>query len=280
MKISRKIKKNYGLLFSAVLILALLLVPSTSCKSEPVTTTVTVTEKSTVTSTAVSTVTNTVTNTVTITNTVTNTPTTQTSTSKTTTPTTTTKTSTTTSTPTTSTTLAYTTGTTSVAWTADGVITEGEYAQMQQMDDNYYAYWNTDNEYIYVGVKVKTQGWIGFGVNFNIMAGSEYYIYADMVFGQFVNGEGKVYDGYAYASSTFGADSLFKANDDLVASGITRDSEYTTMEFKRALNTGDDVYDCVYKPGESNYLVWCYAKTDKMLAWATGGNGDMITITL
>jgi hypothetical protein len=147
------------------------------------------------------------------------------------------------------------------------------------MDDNYYAYWNTDNEYIYVGVKVKTQGWIGFGVNFNIMAGSEYYIYADMVFGQFVNGEGKVYDGYAYASSTFGADSLFKANDDLVASGITRDSEYTTMEFKRALNTGDDVYDCVYKPGESNYLVWCYAKTDKMLAWATGGNGDLITIT-
>jgi hypothetical protein len=28
---------------------------------------------------------------------------------------------------------------------------------MQQMDANYYAYWNTDDEYIYVGVKVKTE---------------------------------------------------------------------------------------------------------------------------
>jgi hypothetical protein len=280
LKINRKIRKNGALFFSAILILTLLLVPSMSCKSEPVTTTLTVTEKSTVTSTVVSTVNNTVTNTTTVTSTVTNTPTTQTSTSKTTTPTTTKTSTSSTTTPTTSTTLAYTTGTTSAAWNADGIITEGEYAQMQQMDDNYYVYWNTDDEYIYVGVKVKTQGWIGFGVNFNIMAGSEYYIYADMVFGQFVNGEGKVYDGYAYASSTFGADSLFKANDDLVASGITRDSEYTTMEFKRALNTGDDVYDCVYKPGESNYVVWCYASTDKMLAWAVGGNGAMITMTL
>ena len=279
MKIINKKRKYAWLFISSILIIALL-VPSMSCQSEPVTTTTTITEKSTVTSTVVSSVTNTITNTETVTNTVTNTPTTQTSTSKTTTPTTTTKTSTTTSTPTTSTTLAYTTGTTSVAWTADGVITDGEYAQMQQMDSNYYAYWNSDDEYIYVGVKVKTQGWIGFGVNFNIMAGSEYYIYADMVFGQFVNGEGRVYDGYAYASSTFGADSLFKANDDLVASGITRDSEYTTMEFKRALNTGDDVYDCVYKPGESNYVVWCYATTDKMLAWAIGGNGAMFTMTL
>jgi len=269
-------KRKYGLiLFSAVLILAML-VPSMSCKSEPVTTTTTITEKNTVTSTVVSSVTSTVTNTQTVTSTITSTLTptpTQTSTSQTT--PTTTKT-----TPTTSTTMTYSTGTTSVAWTADGVITEGEYAQMQQMDNNYYAYWNTDDEFIYVGVKVKTQGWIGFGVNFNIMAGSEYYIYADMVFGQFVNGEGKVYDGYAYASSTFGADSLFNANDDLIASGITRDSEYTTMEFKRALNAGDDVYDCAYKPGESNYIVWCYAKTDKMLAWAVGGNGGMITITL
>ena len=275
MKIINKKRKYVWLFISSILIIALL-VPSMSCKSEPVTTTTTITEKSTVTSTVTSNVTNTITNTETVTSTVTSTLTpTQTSTSQ-----STTATSTTSTPSSTSTTLAYTTGTTSVAWNADGIITEGEYAQMQQMDSNYYAYWNSDDEYIYVGVKVKTQGWIGFGVNFNIMAGSEYYIYADMVFGQFVNGEGKVYDGYAYASSTFGADSLFKANDDLVESGITRDSEYTTMEFKRALNTGDDVYDCVYKPGESNYVVWCYAKTDKMLAWAVGGNGYIITMTL
>jgi hypothetical protein len=53
--------------------------------------------------------------------------------------------------------MTYTTGTTSVAWSADGIISEGEYAQMQQMDDNYYAYWNSDDEYVYVGIKVKTE---------------------------------------------------------------------------------------------------------------------------
>jgi hypothetical protein len=260
LKINRKIRKNGELFFSAILILALLLVPSMSCKSEPVTTTLTVTEKSTVTSTAVSTVNNTVTNTTTVTSTVTNTPTTQTSTSK----TTTTKTSTTAS-ATTSTTLAYTTGTTSVAWNADGVITEGEYAQMQQMDANYYAYWNTDDEYIYVGVKVKTEGWVGFGVNFNIMSPSEYYIYGDIVFGHFVDGVPVVFDGYAVVTDVWGPDVDYGGNDDIVEWGLTRVDGYTTMEFKKPLDSGDPIYDTAYKPGQSNYVLWLYSDKDRML---------------
>jgi len=173
--------------------------------------------------------------------------------------------------------MTYTTGTTSVAWSADGVITEGEYSQMQQMDNNYYAYWNADDEYIYVGVKVKTEGWVGFGVNFNIMGTSEYYIYGDVVFGQFVNGEPRVYDGYVFASSTWAVDTVFGADDDLLDWGMTRADGYTIMEFKRVLDTGDEVYDTAYKPGESNYILWVYNSNDKMLAWPTGG---IITLTI
>jgi len=274
-----KTTNKLGFTFTSILVLFLLFVSVTSCKPETVTTTATITEKSTITSTVVSNVTNTITNTETITSTVTSTFTpTQTSTSQTT-PSTTQSTPTTTqTTPTTSTTMTYTTGTTSVAWSADGVITEGEYSQMQQMDNNYYAYWNADDEYIYVGVKVKTEGWVGFGVNYNIMQANEYYIFGDIVFGHFVNGEPVVFDGYAVVTDVWGPDVDYGGTDDIAEWGLTRVDGYTTMEFKKPLDSGEAVYDTAYKPGEANYVIWLYSDKDRMLGIPK--YGELITIIL
>jgi hypothetical protein len=255
MKFSNKRKKYVLSLFSAVMVLAML-VPSISCKPETLTTTVTITEKSNVTSTVVSNVTNTVTNVETITSTVTSTFTpTQTSTSQTTPSTTQTTPTTTQTTPTTSTTLTYTTGTTSVVWSADGVITEGEYAQMQQMDANYYMYWNIDEEYVYFGIRVKTSGYVQIGISTSAVLNS------DVVRGWVKNGEVTVYDGSVTSPVEVPSDTELGGTNDLLDSGMTESDGYTTMEFKRALKTNDS-YDLEFKYGSYTNITWSYGSND------------------
>jgi len=93
---------------------------------------------------------------------------------------------------------------------------------------------------------------------------------ADAVFGHFVNGEPVVYDGYIISSTTMASDTQLKKTDDIVEWGMTRADGYTTMEFKRLLDTGDRIHDCALKVGGPNYIVWGYGSTDKISIWQGG----------
>ena len=42
-------------------------------------------------------------------------------------------------------------------WVPDGLVTE--YSNSSQLDNNYELYWGSDDQYIYVGMKAKTDGW-------------------------------------------------------------------------------------------------------------------------
>jgi hypothetical protein len=122
-------------------------------------------------------------------------------------------------------------------WVPDGVIDDGEYAASNSYD-NYTICWRADDQYIYIGITAETTGWVAMAVQ----PGSKMKD-ADMVLG-FVDGdETTVYD--QYSTGTFGphsSDAELGGTDDILDYGGSESGGLTTIEFKRALNTGDE-YD-------------------------------------
>jgi hypothetical protein len=66
------------------------------------------------------------------------------------------------------------------------------------------------------------------------------------------------------------SDVQLKKTDDIIEWGMTRTDGYTTMEFKRLLDTGDTIHDCALNVGGANYIVWGYGSTDKISLWRGG----------
>ena len=156
-----------------------------------------------------------------------------------------------------------------VEWTADGAINIGEYDNSQKFSNSYEIFWNSDGEYIYVGIQVATNGWVAVGLQPDIRSNTN----VDMILG-FVDGAGKVtiYDLFnaEYPGLNPQDVVLGGSNDILLAAGtegmeveVSEDEEgpvYTTIEFKRKLNTGDQ-YDQVFYDGP-NTIVWAYGRED------------------
>jgi len=72
-------------------------------------------------------------------------------------------------------------------WVADGKITLGEYTKTLSPGGSYQLHWTNDEEYIYVGIKVATTGWVALGIQPDLR--SEKNI--DMILG-FVRGGEKI----------------------------------------------------------------------------------------
>ena len=45
----------------------------------------------------------------------------------------------------------------------DGVINTKEYQEYSSMNAKYTVYWSTDGEFIYMGLKARTSGWVAIG---------------------------------------------------------------------------------------------------------------------
>ena len=71
-----------------------------------------------------------------------------------------------------------------IQWEADGVITHGEYTGVQVYGD-YEIHWASDKEYIYIGMRAKTSGWVAVGFDATPATGMAN---ADMILGV-VNGD-------------------------------------------------------------------------------------------
>jgi DOMON domain-containing protein len=142
-------------------------------------------------------------------------------------------------------------------WQADGIINESEYKGNQSFG-KMNVYWNYDDKYIYFGLSAPDTGWISIG-----LCDTGDHTDADMIIGYVKSGTVHVFDCYHEGSDEEGEhpiDSNLGGNDDITVFGGTEIDYVTTIEFKRALITGD-AYDVDFIIGE-NKIIWAYSGDD------------------
>jgi hypothetical protein len=156
-----------------------------------------------------------------------------------------------------------------IVWAADGVITPGEYQSNKSFGD-YELWWTADDQYVYMGMKAKTEGWVAVGFDPETMMKN-----ADIVQG-YVK-DGKLFIADMYSSNQFGPhppDTEQGGTYDILASGGKSDSGYTTVEFKRKLDTGDK-YDKPLHKG-LNKIIWAYGSDPQFTIKHTArGSGEI-----
>lgn len=154
-----------------------------------------------------------------------------------------------------------------VAWEADGVITPGEYTGVQ-VYGNYEIHWTRDEEHIYVGMRAKTGGWVAVGFDATPGAGMAD---ADMVLGV-VNCCGvTISDEFGTGPTTHRPDTELGGTDDILEFGGMEQEGWTTIEFKRALDTGDP-YDAVLAEGTIT-IIWAYSASKSLTAYHSANRG-------
>jgi len=142
-------------------------------------------------------------------------------------------------------------------WNADGILGANEYLGEAQYG-NYEIRWRTDEEFIYIGIRAKTNGWVSVGFE-----PSSRMANADMVVGFVQDGTASVSD--QFSSGDFGPhppDTDLGGTDDILEFDGMEDGGYTTIEFKRALDTGDE-YDHQFAVG-TNQIIWAYGSDDSI----------------
>jgi hypothetical protein len=140
-------------------------------------------------------------------------------------------------------------------WSADGIIKVREYYGAENYDD-FEILWRNDEQNIYIGMKAKTSGWVSMA----FQPGSRMKD-ADMVLGFVRNGETTIFD--LFSTGDFGPhfpDDQFGGANNVLEFGGSEDGEFTIVEFRRALNTGDE-YDVAVSSGE-NKIIWAYSSSD------------------
>lgn len=144
-----------------------------------------------------------------------------------------------------------TTASTKVTWVADGIITPGEYQKSKTYND-YEIAWSSDDQYIYVGIRAKTTGWVAVGFDPEIMMKN-----ADIIQGYVKDGTVTIVD--MFSTGEFGPhppDTQLGGTNDILESGGKIENEYTVIEFKRKLDTGDKFDKPLHKG--INKIMWAY----------------------
>ena len=154
-------------------------------------------------------------------------------------------------------------------WSADGIIKAREYFGANNYGD-YDIYWRSDGEYICIGMKARTSGWVAMA----IQPGKRMKD-ADMVFGFIKDGEVTVYD--LFSTGDFGPhppDTELGGTNDILDFGGKEESDYTVIEFKRALDTTEE-YDNKLSGGR-NQIIWAYGSADELtLKHSKRGYGEI-----
>jgi hypothetical protein len=159
----------------------------------------------------------------------------------------------------------------SETWKADGVLGDNEYLG-EITYGNFEIRWTTDEKNIYFGIKAKTEGWAAIGLK-----PSSRMKDADMIFGAVSNGKTSVSD--EFSTGTFGPhspDTELGGSDDIIEFGGREDGGFTTIEFSRALDTGDN-YDNVLTKGTVK-IIWAYGSSDDFDGQHTSRGSGEITL--
>jgi len=141
-------------------------------------------------------------------------------------------------------------------WRPDGIITKGEYKYGVKLQ-SFELYWFIEGEYIYFGIKGHTYGWVAIGFN-----PSDKMKDADIVFAWIKAGIVGIDDQYSTGETgPHTSDTELGGTFDIEDYGGQEAEGWTTIEFKRKLNTGDS-YDYAIVPGEEVKVMWAIGLSD------------------
>ena len=143
-------------------------------------------------------------------------------------------------------------------WQPDGIISPGEYFFTRVLDDgNYEISYRTDERHIYIGLKVKTTGWVGVGIQPDR---DKQMLAADIVFSYITADTVMVSDHFGTGSDSHLPDTELGGTDDILESGGKEEEGCTVIEFKRALIT-EDKYDIPLVESVQT-IIWAYGLYD------------------
>jgi len=144
-------------------------------------------------------------------------------------------------------------------WVADGVISQDEYVGTDLYGDNleYQVHWKRDALYIYVAIKARTSGWVAIGFQPALESEKK----NDVILGMVRDGETVVYDLIGDISAgVYDEDTDLGGSNSVVEFGGAEEGDYTIIEFKRKLNTGDLYDQPLYE--DINTIIWAYGSAD------------------
>jgi len=142
--------------------------------------------------------------------------------------------------------------------TVDGVVSQDEYDLMVTYDSaRYEVYWTFENNQMYMAVSALTTGWVAIGFD-----PTDRMKDADMVYG-WVTAQGAiVLDLYATGvNGPHPEDTSMGGTYDLLEATGREASGWTTLEFRRNLNTGD-TYDNVIPTTGTIPIIWAVGPVD------------------
>ena len=143
-----------------------------------------------------------------------------------------------------------------VAWSPDGVIAPDDYSATKDFPD-YELHWRSDGQYAYMAMKARTSGWVAIGIGPDSRMRN-----ADVILGYVKEGKTVIYD--MFSTGFYGPhppDAQMGGTDDILEFGGREEGEYTIIEFKRALATGDR-YDKELVRGTID-IIWAYGPSDE-----------------
>ena len=142
-----------------------------------------------------------------------------------------------------------------VAWTADGIISDGEYSGGVG-ENNYELFWRRDGDDILIGMRAEAEGWVAVA-----FGPQPLHAETDSVIGYVTAAGASVFD--MYSTGPLGpcvADTELGGSDDIIEFAGREADGVTVIEFRRSLNTGDE-YDGVLNDGV-NEVLWAYSNHD------------------
>jgi len=135
---------------------------------------------------------------------------------------------------------------------------------------NYEIRWLSDDQYIYIGIRAKTTGWVALGIKPTSAMKD-----ADMIFGFVKDGAITVSD--QFSTGTYGPhspDTELGGTNDILEFDGKEEGGYTTIEFKRRLSTGDE-YDNEFTKGTVK-IIWAFGPDDEIAKkHAVRGDGEI-----
>jgi len=159
----------------------------------------------------------------------------------------------------------------------DGSIGGTEYEDSINVDEGKFElFWTTTGADIYIGMRAEVTGWISLGLDpVNIMTNS------DMIFGGVSGGTPYIIDAWCTDDEgNHPEDTTFTGGSyDIDSYDATEGAGTTTVEFKRAMSTGDP-YDKKFVNGTSIKVMWATHNDDDDWSNAKHDDADYTTIKM
>ncbi len=142
--------------------------------------------------------------------------------------------------------------------TVDGVASADEYDLMVTYDNGRYeVYWTFESNQMYMAIRAQTTGWVAIGFD-----PTDRMKDADMVYGWVTAQRAFVLDLYATGvNGPHPEDTTLGGTYDLIEATGRETAGWTTLEFRRNLNTGD-TYDNVIPTTGTIPIIWAVGPVD------------------